>query len=537
VDHSKRVSNLLIDQDPAQFESFSISLSDTQYIPVQVANDGEMRNISEPTACFIGHEYESKSTLVIPVRNAANKIVAVVEAVNKEGNFGFGEEDGETLRLFCDQLGALIGKKALDAVYANMMSSTSNLDDTARSLLQMYSGGGSGVSTPAQQDSPKAGGATKRSSSHHSRGLRNRQSSLVIEMDAAMGAANEQYHAELVKYQAGLLRAESEHADELMRWDTHLYDFSEEELAYGFVAMMMRSGLLSEFNIPRPHLLNFVFAAREVYTDVTYHNFYHGFNVFQVCYKLIQETGVGELLEARDQLGLLVGAISHDLGHRGMNNSFHKAMYMDDPLIPKLALTYNDVAVLENMHASRAFEIMTRPKHGVFSHLSTKDHNEARRMMCRGILATDMEHHMDHVKELQNHSSFTNSREDRTFLVEISMHTADLSNPVQPWRNSSDWAIRVAKEFVIQYEKETELGLAQTPHFNLQGEIVATNPNIAKLNIGFVNYLVKPLWVTFVDFFPKWADRIGAFLLVVIRFVLVQVAFGCPCSLQIRLPN
>ena len=144
---------------------------------------------------------------------------------------------------------------------------------------------------------------------------------------------------------------------------------------------------------------------------------------------------------------------------------------------------------------------------------------------------------MDHVKELQNHSSFTNSREDRTFLVEISMHTADLSNPVQPWRNSSDWAIRVAKEFVIQYEKETELGLAQTPHFNLQGEIVATNPNIAKLNIGFVNYLVKPLWVTFVDFFPKWADRIGAFLLVVIRFVLVQVAFGCPCSLQIRLPN
>ena len=154
-------------------------------------------------------------------------------------------------------------------------------------------------------------------------------------------------------------------------------------------------------------------------------------------------------------------------------------------------------------------------------------------MMCRGILATDMEHHMDHVKELQNHSGFTNSREDRTFLVEISMHTSDLSNPVQPWRNSSDWAIRVAKEFVIQYEKETELGLAQTPHFNLQGDIVTTNPNIAKLNIGFVNYLVKPLWVTFVDFFPKWADRIGEFLLVVICFVFVQVEFGCSCSPQL----
>lgn len=506
IDNDKRVSNLLIDQDPAQFESFSISLSETQYIPVQVANNGKIRNISEPTACFIGHEYESKSTLVIPVRNAANKIVAVVEAVNKEGTSGFGKDDGETLRLFCDQLGAVIGKKALDAVYANMMSNTSSLDDTARSLLQMYSGSSrSGANTPTKEDDVQDDafdtGKTKRK-------VRSRQSSLVIAMDTALSSANDEYHTELVKYQTGLIQAETEHLDALMRWDTHLFDYTEEELAYGFVAMMMRSGLLSEFNIPRPHLLNYIFACREVYADITYHNFHHGFNVFQVCYKLIGETGVGELLETRDQLGLLLGAISHDLGHRGMNNSFHKAMYMDDPLIPKLALTYNDVAVLENMHASRAFEIMIRPKHGVFSNLSAKDHNEVRRMMCRGILATDMEHHMDHVKELQNHSSFTNSREDRTFLVEISMHTSDLSNPVQPWRNSSDWAIRVAKEFVIQYKKETELGLPQTPHFNLQGEMVVSNPNIAKLNIGFVNYLVKPLWVTFVDFFPKWANRI-----------------------------
>ena len=504
----KRQSNLSIHTQPSQFESFSIALSKTEYTPVQVANDGKMRNISRPTTCFIGHEYESKSTLVIPVRNAANKVVAVVEAVNKKGHSGFGEEDGETLRLFCNQLGAVIGKRALDAVYANLLNSSSNLDATARSLLQQASGYTSAPSTPTN-------GHTDEESSQkqvEERRFRNRQSSLVIEMNSALSAEDAKYHAELVKYQAGLLQASTEHLNKLTDWSTHLFDFSEEELAYGFVAMMLKSGLLSEFGIPRMHLLNFVFAAKDVYNDVTYHNFYHGFNVFQVCYKMIGETGVGELLDSIDQLALLVGALSHDMGHRGMNNSFHKAMYLDDPLIPKLALTYNDVAVLENMHASRAFEIMTRPKHNVFSSLSLKNHQEARRMMCRGILATDMEHHMKHVKMLQNHSSFSNSREDRTFLVEISMHTADLSNPIQPWKNSSEWAVRVAKEFSAQYEKETELGLAQTPHFNLEGEINASNPSIAKLNIGFANYLVKPLWVTFVDFFPKWAKLLGKWI-------------------------
>ena len=97
--------------------------------------------------------------------------------------------------------------------------------------------------------------------------------------------------------------------------------------------------------------------------------------------------------------------------------------------------------------------------------------------------------------------------------VEIAMHTADLSNPCQPWHNSSDWAIRVAKEFVHQYKEEQRLGLTLTPHFNVEGELVVTNPNVAKLNIGFVNYLVKPLWVTFVDFFPNFQDRVGEFLL------------------------
>ena len=46
-----------------------------------------------------------------------------------------------------------------------------------------------------------------------------------------------------------------------------------------------------------------------------------------------------------EMLASLVGAVSHDVGHTGMNNNFEIAIGSD------IAITYNDVSVLENFHA------------------------------------------------------------------------------------------------------------------------------------------------------------------------------------------
>ncbi len=524
------------------FRAFSLDLTQTKFVCVQVANDGKARSEKDVVA-YDGNEYQAHDVLVIPVVNASGKVVAVVEAVDKMaeqgliGNsaesVGFDDGDIDTLSAFCDQLGAVIGRKALDAVFSSIMSSESTLDATARSLLQQYSGqAGASVTKLLEKDSKSNGavaassgattaaGAKSKNGAVRSKAKIKRKSSLREELAMAVQNADAATQA-LVAARQSKLGIGIGMRDKLLDWDTSLFDLSKEELQFGFVGLMIEMDLLVEFNISRTSILNFVSAVCDVYTDVEYHNFYHGFNVFQVCYLMLRGTALSEFLERRDMLGLLVGAICHDMGHAGMNNGFHKQMYQKDPVIPNLALTYNDLAVLENMHASRAFRVMNEVDGcGIFDNISSKDdHFEARRMMCRGILATDMEHHMDKVKKLQNHSTFTNSRDDRTLLVEVAMHTADLSNPCQPWHNSSDWAIRVAKEFVHQYKQEQRLGLTLTPHFNVEGELVVTNPNVAKLNIGFVNYLVKPLWVTFVDFFPNFRDRVSEFHLLVCKHV------------------
>ena len=56
-------------------------------------------------------------------------------------------------------------------------------------------------------------------------------------------------------------------------------------------------------------------------------------------------------------LPLVVSAMAHDIGHTGLNNPFLVEIHHE------LAMRYNDVSPLENMHVATLFE-MCRPKKG-----------------------------------------------------------------------------------------------------------------------------------------------------------------------------
>ena len=323
---------------------------------------------------------------------------------------------------------------------------------------------------------------------------------------------NDQPHQDQLIQRTSLIDLATSKIGMYLDWDTNLFALSIEELQYGVVALMVDMGFLAEFRIGRNTMINFLTVVASSYdANVPYHNFYHGFNVFQVCYIMLQDTHLDDYLERSDMLALLIGAVCHDIGHKGVNNSFHKQMWKKDPKLTKLALIYNDASVLENMHASRAFEITTEEGCNIFEKFQANDEKEVRRMMIKGILATDMEGHMEHVKAFKNHGDFdVANRADRTFLIEISMHTSDLSNPTQPWENSKRWSLAVAQEFVDQVSLERKYGLPVSSHMDLQGEVSELNPAIAKLNISFTEYLVRGLVFAFADFFPGWQPRMAA---------------------------
>ncbi len=83
-----------------------------------------------------------------------------------------------------------------------------------------------------------------------------------------------------------------------------------------------------------------------------------------------------------DVLALLVGALCHDCQHPGLNNTFQVNAKT------KLALTYNDISVLENMHASIAFQLLEKPEYNILHALSPLQYKEFRKTMIQAVLKT-----------------------------------------------------------------------------------------------------------------------------------------------------
>ena len=80
--------------------------------------------------------------------------------------------------------------------------------------------------------------------------------------------------------------------------------------------------------------------------------------------------------------------------------------------------------------------------------------------------------------------------EDRQLLVSAIVHTCDLSGQAYGEVVSAEWSRRIATEFRNQALREQELGLPVTPFMaNL-----STPLQVAKLQYGFMTFVVVPLW-------------------------------------------
>ena len=89
------------------------------------------------------------------------------------------------------------------------------------------------------------------------------------------------------------------------------------------------------------------------YLSNPYHNAIHGADVAQTLNSFILN-GLEQLaeLDSVDIFAALVAAVCHDFKHPGVNNLYLKNVGDD------LAITYNDISPLENMHVAEVYRLM-----------------------------------------------------------------------------------------------------------------------------------------------------------------------------------
>ncbi|PRP87767.1 cAMP phosphodiesterase [Planoprotostelium fungivorum] len=281
---------------------------------------------------------------------------------------------------------------------------------------------------------------------------------------------------------------------ELLSWEFDVFAQEEENLIPLLVAMFKDLQLLKKFDIRESTLMKWLETIRQHYRPNPYHNFRHAFDVTHTCFMFLKMGNAVSMLTSLDILSLMVAAVCHDLDHPATTNSFQIASKS------KLAITYNDISVLENYHASYAFKTFERTRHDIFAGLNPQQFAEMRKSVINGILFTDMAHHFELVAKLNDHLKVDQfSKENlahRQLLFSVLLHSADISNNSKPV-NSRAWSDCVFQEFMNQGDKEREMGLPISPYFD------RNNTDEVKVSLNFIDFLVQPLYSALVKFLPS----------------------------------
>lgn len=120
------------------------------------------------------------------------------------------------------------------------------------------------------------------------------------------------------------------------------------------------------------------------------------------------------------------------------------------------------------------------------------------------VLATDMAQHFDLLgkfkSKLAGNGFDPKDRKDRLLLLQIAIKCADISNPAKSTYLCNAWAARVMEEFFRQGDEERRQQLPISAFMD------RTKPAEAKCQLGFIDFIVGPLFEVWVNFLPQMTN-------------------------------
>ncbi|KAM9385087.1 3',5'-cyclic-AMP phosphodiesterase 4B isoform 2-T2 [Pholidichthys leucotaenia] len=290
--------------------------------------------------------------------------------------------------------------------------------------------------------------------------------------------------------------------EDLNKWGLNIFTVSEysnhRPLTCIMYAIFQERELLKTFKIPADTFVAYMMTLEDHYhSDVAYHNSLHAADVAQSTHILLSTPALADAFTDLEILAAIFAAAIHDVDHPGVSNQF---------LIntnSELALMYNDESVLENHHLAVGFKLLQEDNCDIFQNLTKKQRQSLRKMVIDMVLATDMSKHMSLLADLKTMvetkkltsagllllDSFT----DRMQVLRNMVHCADLSNPTKSLELYRQWTDRIMEEFFHQGDRERERGMEISPMCDKH------TASVEKSQVGFIDYIVHPLWETWAD--------------------------------------
>ncbi|XP_066516399.1 3',5'-cyclic-AMP phosphodiesterase 4C-like isoform X2 [Hoplias malabaricus] len=299
--------------------------------------------------------------------------------------------------------------------------------------------------------------------------------------------------------------------EDLNKWKFNIFRVAElsnnRPLSCIMFSIFRERDLLKTFRIPVDSFVSYVMTLEDHYhADVAYHNSLHAADVTQSIHCLLSTPALDAVFTDLEIVAALFAAAIHDVDHPGVSNQF---------LIntnSELALMYNDESVLENHHLAVGFKLLHQENCDIFQNLSKRQRQSLRKLAIDMVLATDMSKHMTLLADLKTMvetKKVTSSGvllldhyTERIQVLKTMMHCADLSNPTKPLVLYKQWTERIMEEFFRQGDRERERGM------EISAMCDKHTASVEKSQVGFIDYIVHPLWETWGDLVHPDAQEI-----------------------------
>lgn len=290
--------------------------------------------------------------------------------------------------------------------------------------------------------------------------------------------------------------------EDLDKWSFNIFRVAEfsnnRPLSCIMYAIFQERELLKTFRIPVDTFVTYVMTLEDHYHgNVAYHNSLHAADVTQSTHVLLSTPALDAVFTDLEILAALFAAAIHDVDHPGVSNQF---------LIntnSELALMYNDESVLENHHLAVGFKLLHQENCDIFQNLTKRQRQSLRKLVIDMVLATDMSKHMTLLADLKTMvetKKVTSSGvllldhyTERIQVLRNMVHCADLSNPTKSLTLYRQWTERIMEEFFRQGDKERERGM------EISAMCDKHTASVEKSQVGFIDYIVHPLWETWAD--------------------------------------
>ena len=268
-------------------------------------------------------------------------------------------------------------------------------------------------------------------------------------------------------------------------------------------------GLLDEGILNQNKLDNFLTSLSSQYKKTTlYHNSMHGADVTQSSYLFLTHSNAEKVAKTNiiDILSIIIAGLGHDLGHPGLTNMYH----MNDST--DIAITYNDISILENFHACLLFKTLRKNENNIFEKLSTMDYKIIRKRMICEILATDMANHGKVVSVIKSRIALNENNEyrlnllsgneqtkseEQQYLLDYILHLADLAHNTKLFKISLKWVSLLSEEFWRQGDLEKKKNLPVS--FLCDRDKI----NIPQSQKGFISGFIIPTFENLTLVFPS----------------------------------